>query len=297
MSTITIACTDGRMLGGHWLRAASALATIIISPATGVRRGFYSDFCKALSDDGFDVLLWDARGIGDSLHGSVRDEVACMRDWGQLDLDAVIRHARADHLDRPLFLLGHSSGGHLAGLAGSLPSVDGVVLLAAGTCDWRRYPQAQWPRLLGAWFFAIPVLTALFGYLPGRFGIGQDLPAGVVREWRRWSLQRGYLFADETLDCGGYASYCGPLLSVNVSDDLGFSPEGAVSDLLSRFTSARIERRTINAGDRNRPVGHFGFFRQHNADLWADLITWLHDRCADTARSRCRDPRGARNPG
>jgi predicted alpha/beta hydrolase len=280
MDKIDIASEDGRPLAAHWLCAgdgAPALATVVIHSATGVPRRFYAAFAQHLCEQGFDVLLWDARGIGDSATLPARRDPATMRDWGQRDQQAVLRHARTRHPTRRLVIVGHSSGGHLAGLASLTVGADALVLVASGLCDWRDYPAAQWPRLWLAWWVAAPVLTMLCGHLPAWAGVGHTLPRGVADEWRRWSLTRGYLFGDPTLDTSGCAAYAGPLLALSMSDDQGFSPPGAVRALLQRFSGARIEHREIAAvmGAHGR-IGHFGFFKPQNATLWPQVTQWLH---------------------
>ena len=38
----------------------------------------------------------------------------------------------------------------------------------------------------------VPVTAAVLGYIPGKFGLGEDMPAGVVTEWARWCHTPGY---------------------------------------------------------------------------------------------------------
>ena len=282
MDRIEIQTEDGRSLAAHWVRApvaASASGTVVIHSATGVPQRYYRAFARHLCQHGFDVLLWDARGIGESASLPVRCDPATMRDWGQHDQQAVLQHVRTEHTARPLFIIGHSSGGHLAGLAPLTVAADGLILIASGCCDWRDYPLAQWPRLLLAWRVVTPLLLALWGHLPAWAGVGHALPRGVADQWRRWSLMRGYLFGDAALDTRSYAAYAGPLLALSMSDDRGFAPPAAVRALLRRFSGARIEHREIpaakGAGGR---IGHFGFFKPHNAALWPQVTQWLHAR-------------------
>lgn len=117
------------------------------------------------------------------------------------------------------------------------------------------------------------------------------------RELRRWSLTRGYLFGDATLDSSGYAAYCGPLLALSMSDDKGFAPPGAVRALLRRFVGARIEHREIAAaeGAQGR-IGHFGFFKAQNAALWPYVSRWL-DGLSPTTRTRSQQSPVARLGG
>lgn len=284
MERIEITSEDGRQLSGNWERAvgaAPALGTVVVHSATGVPRHYYSAFARHLCEQGLDVLLWDARGIGDSATLPMSDDAATMRDWGQRDQQAVLRHVRTEYPARRLLILGHSSGGHLSGLAPLTACADALVLVASGGCDWRDYPVLQWPRLWFLWWVAAPVLLAFWGHLPAWAGVGQALPRGVVRDWRRWSLTRGYLFGDTALDTRGYAEYAGPLLALSMSDDRGFAPPGTVRALLRRFGRARIEHRQIPAeqGARGR-IGHFGFFKPQNAALWPQVSSWLRARAA-----------------
>lgn len=282
MDKIEIQTEDGRLLAADWVRAsgtAHALGTAVVHSATGVARRHYRAFAQHLSQHGLDVLLWDARGIGESATLPVRRDPSTMRDWGQRDQQAVLHHVRTQHPARPLVIVGHSSGGHLTGLAPLTAGADALILIASGGCDWRDYPPMQWPRLWTAWWVVMPLLLALRGHLPAWAGLGHALPRGVAEEWRRWSLTRGYLFGDPALDTSGYAAYAGPLLALSMSDDLGFSPPGAVRALLRRFSGARIEHREIPAaeGAQGR-IGHFGFFKPQNAALWPQVTQWLRAR-------------------
>ena len=86
MDRIDIRTEDGRLLAANWVRAAgvtSARGAVVIHSATGVPRRYYSAFAQHLGEQGFDVLLWDARGIGESATLPARDDPATMRDWGQ----------------------------------------------------------------------------------------------------------------------------------------------------------------------------------------------------------------------
>ncbi|MDC0434191.1 alpha/beta fold hydrolase [bacterium] len=287
MNTIEIRSQDDRILAANWVRSISdtpALATVVIHSATGVRRRYYQAFAQHLSQHGVDVLLWDARGVGDSAILPVRSDPATMRDWGQHDQQAVLQHIRTQHPTRPLVIVGHSSGGHLAGLAPLTAEAEGLILIASGSCDWRDYPPLQRIRMLAVWCIGIPVVLLLWGHLPSRPGVGHTLPHGVASELRRWSLTRGYLFNDPTLDTSGYEAFTGPLLALSMSDDIGYAPPGCVRTLLREFSRAKIEHREIPAteGFQGR-IGHFGFFKSQNASLWLLVTQWLNSRglCSD----------------
>ncbi|MDT9001993.1 alpha/beta fold hydrolase [Paucibacter sp. APW11] len=278
MEELTITCADGRPLAGRFFKgsATPSRGLLLISPATGVPQRFYTAFARHFAQRGWDVLSWDVRGIAASRQGPAAADAARLRDWGQLDLEAALQHAhqRLGYDWAQICLLGHSSGGNLSGLAPSLARLPRMALIASGTCHWRLYPKAQWPRLLLAWGLAMPLLLRLLGHVPGWAGIGQDLPPGVAREWRRWSLMPGYLFSEPGLDTAGYAAFRGELLALSVSDDRGFAPPATVRDLLHRFSAARIQHRELQPRAHGlRRIGHFGFFRQ--PQLWPELEVWL----------------------
>ena len=279
-----IECSDGKRLACT-LTLPSALSAsaipryVVINSATAVRRGFYGPFASYLAEAGFHALTWDARGIGDSRNCHARDDTATMRDWGVVDMNAVLQHACAlagGDWSR-IAVIGHSSGGHLCGLAASLANIKQLVLVASGTCDWRLYPKRQIPRLLAAWYGLAPIALTALGYVPGRLGLGgQDLPPGVGWDWRNWSAASGYLFSDPSVDLSGYRAFKGALLALHFSDDIGFAPPATVTDLLRHFPNASIERIEFSPrAQSHRPVGHFGFFNPKNADLWPMVKRWL----------------------
>lgn len=278
-----IKCSDGAQLAYTLTLPTVAAATtapryVVVNSATGVRRSFYGAFAQHLADTGFHVLTWDARGIGESRKGHARHDPARMRDWGVLDMDAVLLHTctlAAGEWSR-IAVIGHSSGGHLSGLAASLANIKQLVLVASGTCDWRLYPKRGWPRLLAAWYGLAPIALTTLGYMPGRLGVGHDLPPGVGWDWRNWSAAPGYLFSDPSLDLSGYRAFKGDLLALHFSDDTGYAPPATVTDLLRHFPKAQIERIEFNPRSQSHPpVGHFGFFSAKNADLWPIVSQWL----------------------
>ena len=64
---IKIKCSDNFELAGTLYETTDLKAAIMLAPATGIKRKFYHSFCKFLAQNGYAILSFDNRGIGDSL--------------------------------------------------------------------------------------------------------------------------------------------------------------------------------------------------------------------------------------
>ena len=80
---------------------------VLIHPATAVPQALYTAFAAYLVSRGFTVLTYDYRGIGGSRQGSLKGFKARMRDWADLDAEAVTLWARQRFCDAPLMAIGH----------------------------------------------------------------------------------------------------------------------------------------------------------------------------------------------
>lgn len=267
---------DGCSLAIEWLHPEQAeLGVLVIASATGVRRQFYRAFAEAHRQQGWRVLLWDPRGVGDSHVPAEEFSRVRMQDWGLHDLTAILQHARRVAKQRPLYLLGHSAGGNLAGLSPKLPLCDGLLLVASGTCYWRDYPLRQWPRVLFSWWVWLPLILTLFKDVPAWAGVGQRMPRGVAKQWRQWCLLPDYLFDDPELNVAGYARLQVPLLALSMPDDQDFAPYVTTRKLVDRYSSCQAELRQLEALSGCGRLGHFDFFRTRHAGLWHEVSDWL----------------------
>jgi len=240
-------------------------------------RKIYRGFAAYLAEQGCAVLTYDYRGIGGSRPASLRGFAVRMRDWAALDVAAAIDHMRGVWPNLPLVAVGHSFGGQAMGLAPNNREISRALFVAAQAGYWRlfrapeKYRVYAMLRLIGA-----PIARVL-GYVPGKLGIGEDLPRDVFLEWTDWVMKPRYFFDDVTLQAlENFPKYRGALRAICLTDDPWATP-AAVDLLCSGFTGTVPERVDIRPGDAGAAkIGHFGFFRpEHRDTLWRDAAEWL----------------------
>lgn len=258
-----------------------ALATVVVGGAMGVPQGFYAAYAQWLAEQGYRVFTFDYRGHGESLPhtrgNTLRGYKADLFDWAG-DYEAVIRTARGECPDRPLFLLGHSLGAQLPGLFEQPQHIDGLLSIAAGSGYWRDNAPRLRRRVLFFWHLMVPLATGVCGYFPGRrLGMVGNLPAGVIRQWRRWCLHPRYSAgAEGPAVARAYAQVRFPVLAWSFSDDELMTLRGT-HKLIKLYSNAlrRVESLEPAEVAQGR-IGHFGMFRAQFRDtLWRRTIAGL----------------------
>lgn len=279
---VAIACRDGVVLRGHlWEAAAIAKAgRVVMNPATGVPARFYHRYARFLADHGFDVLTYDYRGIGLSRPERLRGCGYRWRDWGELDFDAAVRFMDGCG-DGPLLAVGHSIGGFLPGLAESGARLTRMLTVGAQFAWWGDYERSQRFRLFLKWHLAMPALTALCGYFPGRrLGWLEDLPAGVANEWsfRGPRFERSHPRDARSIVTARMAAFGASILAVTMSDD-ELGTVAAARRTLRCYGFADRTLVHLSPADCGRDaIGHFNLFHDmHASGFWLDTILWLRD--------------------
>ena len=275
---------DGFVLRGFTWRHALPDAqrpVVIINAATSVRCRHYSRFADYLFANGFDVITYDYRGIGESRPAIMKGLEASWTDWGALDFEAMLKRAQREFPGQPIDVVGHSFGGCAAGLGESGQVIRRLVTVGAQFAYWRDYaPEQRW-RMFGKWHLLMPLLTRFCGYFPGkRLGWLEDTPVGVVRDWstptaryERRPSGRALMAKSARLPFGNVRART---LAISISDDpYGTIP--AIERLLDYFSHARKTHLRIEPQDiGEQHVGHFAFFRSaYQATLWPIALTWL----------------------
>jgi len=286
MQTMSLVSDDGPPVAARLFRPADGAPMrggVVIGGAMGVRQAYYEPFARWLAGEGYAVLTFDYRGVGDSLPPgrSLRGFEADLFAWAR-DFDRAIEALDREVPALPIYLIGHSLGAQLPGLLVQRDRIAGLVSVAAGNGYWRDNAPALRRSVLYLWYVVVPIATSLFGYFPGRRlrKVG-DLPRGVMLQWRRWCLNPRYHVGAEGAPVRErFASVRFPLVALSITDDELMTERGT-RVLVDCYPNAprRIER--IAPADVQAPrIGHFGFFRhQFQSSLWtrtAALLQGFH---------------------
>ncbi len=280
---VTIVCHDAVRLGGHYWRTAeeNRLGTVIINPATCVLARYYHRYARFLASHGFDVITYDYRGIGLSRPERLRECDYRWRDWGERDFEAVLRFAGNRGGGCHLIVVGHSIGGFLPGLAQSAYRIDRMLTVGAQYAWWGDYALRRRLPLVLKWHIAMPLLTAILGYFPGRkLGWLEDLPSGVANEWsfRGPRFERSHSRSERQHLLARMASMTAPTLAVAISDDELGTP-AAIGRTLDYYVSAERTSVLLQPSDYDcDAIGHFGLFHDsHVNGFWLDTLMWLRE--------------------
>ncbi len=274
----TLAAADGYPLSAtRWSPSTPTRAQVLVLGATGVPQGFYRAFAVHAARQGLDVLTFDYRGIGGSKPPRLRGFSASYDTWAREDAAAALAAARAP--DKPLWVVGHSFGGQAMGLQVGGGQASGFYTFGSGAGWGGWMPRAERRRVWFLWNVVGPPAVFILGYLPMKpLGMGENLPMGVYRQWRRWCRYPRFFFDDPEgndngrLDGFGKARY--PIAAANALDDLWATPASRDA-FFSGYTAAPVERIDIDPKLHGGGIGHMGYFRRGQGRLWDDALAWL----------------------
>uniref|UniRef100_A0A486XJT6 Hydrolases of the alpha/beta superfamily n=1 Tax=Rheinheimera sp. BAL341 TaxID=1708203 RepID=A0A486XJT6_9GAMM len=272
----TINATDGYPLVAQYYQAKSAKGIIIVASATGVPQGFYRHFAKFASEQGFDVVTFDYRGIGRSAPESLKGFDVDFRDWARKDLQAVVDKMRSKAL--PLFLLGHSYGGHALGLIDNHQYLNAAYFFGVGA-GWHGWmPRLEQIKVTIMWHLVAPVITRIKGFLGwSKLGMGENLPLGVYKQWKRWCGFPHYFFDDDMYPemKNLFATVKTPFKAVNAIDDKWAMPRSRDAFIKHyQFSDSVTEDINPKNLGLNR-IGHMGYFRRQSQVIWPDIVSYF----------------------
>ena len=253
----------------------SVLASLIIAPALGVPRSFYTAFAIFCCNHGIRTLVFDYRGAYDSPLNN--DQRHRLEDWGQQDLAAAIEFC--SQWAQPIHLIGHSIGGQVVGLANNCDQLKSIHLVAASAPYWKRWGFPDNLTMLFSSFVLFPLITRLSKLInTRRYGLGsQFIQSSLIRDWARWMRKPDYLFAEQLkLNTASYQSIVAPLYAYAITDDK-LAPRQNIDYLVTKFPMALIKFIEISPKQLNtKEIGHTELFKERiGRSFWPKIIANL----------------------
>ncbi len=270
---VSLTAADGYVLQANWYPSPAPHAQLVLAGATAVPQAFYRRFACYAAARGYSVLTLDYRGVGRSAPERLKGFRMDYLDWARQDLAAAVKWTEAN--DLPLYLVGHSYGGHALGLLPEPLRICAAYLFGTGA-GWHGWmAPMERVRVWIMWRLLGPLLTRWKGYLPWKMlGMGEDLPLDVYRQWRRWCQYPRYFFDDpQQPDLGRQFARIGvPIVAVNASDD-AWAPPRSRDIFMSGYRRAPWEPVDVCPRELGmRSIGHMGYFRPQAEALWNQVF-------------------------
>lgn len=279
---VTITCDDGVELHAVLLIPNKPKAVVQFNAGTGAKKEFYQPFLEHLAVHGYVCCLWDYRGSGLSAPPSLKGCSYRFADYGLKDMPAVKAYLRSRFQQLPFMVVAHSAGGQQWGFLPDNTDVKGMLNFGVSVGYAPYMPLGY--RLQSYFFFYMfsPLSIALTGYVAAkRFGIMEDLPKNVVREWRDWCSKPNYFFDKKyygkTVPTGEFKNYPFPVHVVTAVDDT-ISNERSVPAFWKHVHShAGVSHQFIRPEQYGvKVIDHFGFFKKNMKDsLWVEAVEKL----------------------
>lgn len=251
---------------------------VVLNGATGVRRQFYEHFARYLCEQGFTVLTYEFRGIGDSRTKQSHSPEPSMLHWGQRDMDAVLKLFIERNPNLKIKGIGHSIGGQLLGVLPDNNRYEGFLSIASQHIYWKNWKLKDRPLTVAFFFVILPFFYKLFGGLPSWVLGSEYLPKQVARDWSRFGRKKAWV-ADEQGNPlrQGYKGFKGKLQFIGMTDDKRFAPPSCINCLYQEFEQADKEIIFLDPKSLGmKAIDHFGFFQKKmNKQAWHDCAQWL----------------------
>ncbi len=273
MKKIIIKAPDGYPLSALFGEPDNiSMGTIVISAATGIRKEFYINFARFLIDNGYCVLLYDYRGIGESAPADIRTSPIYMHEWGTQDMNAVLNFLVGEKELTGIIWLGHSIGAQLVGLLENRTHIRKVISINAALGYWGYFPYPMKMVVWLLWYIIGPALIKVYGYgTMKKIGWGENLPRNVILEWRSWCMSKTYYmdFLKTRIQMDRFYNFTIPITAIYTSDDY-IANDKTAALMMQFFPNAPCKLIKLDVRKyTDLKVGHTGIFRKR-----FELVFW-----------------------
>ncbi|MDW3652272.1 MAG: alpha/beta fold hydrolase [Bacteroidia bacterium] len=259
-------------------------AAILLTPGLGVPQAYYFKYASYLSEQGYNCLTFDFRGIGEEhLKAKYADRIN-LRNWARQDMVAGLNWIKERFPQEDIYGIFHSIGGQIFGLVENHHLLKRVVFISAMGGYWgdEKFPVNFFTLFM--WYIHIPLLTRIYGYLPKSLTYrGVAVAKGVAREWADWGKRSRYIsgMLKKELSDHFYDQIDCPIDAIWFTDD-ELATAGTLSSVLDLYTKAPLNRLPLNPLDFGRKkIAHSGFFSSKCRDsLWEVPLKLLEGKKA-----------------
>ena len=271
---MTITCKDGYTLNAKFYpsQGDTTHLPILLCPATGITMNFYHSFCEWLATQNFHVMVFDFRGIGQSLYTELKKSEASIQDWGILDIPAAINSLLSKTQQQQINLIGHSAGGQLLGITPNFQKVARLIAIAGSTGHVKGL-KGRTKKMAPVMFNVVfPVSIALKGYgATQMLGMGENLPKNVAKQWAQFCSKPGYVInaIGKTIFDDYHQQIQCPITVIYASDD-EIATEANVNDLLRLYPNAKTDKIELQPAQYDqKAIGHMLMFKKSHHQIWS----------------------------
>lgn len=249
----------------------SPKAVLIVAHGLSNHLGLYDQFAKDLNKEKIAIHRYDHRGHG--LSGGKRGYVKSFFEMVD-DMDVIVKKAKAENPKLPIFILGHSMGGHVAALYGTKypGNVDGYIL-AAGVLRYHQMNFGYLPRPEDPESY-ISVIKAAHGTLnlPGYKDLSELSVEGDTLSLKEVSVSLINAFKPglEYLRDNS-RKFTDPVLLVSGDADLYVVPQDAID--FYQQTNSKDNNLRLYSG-----IGHFLMNEKGGDVVTIDIADWIRKR-------------------
>lgn len=269
------ASSSGYSVPLDYFPAREARAHILLLPALGVQAKLYHALAEKLAESGISTLVMEQRGHGRSAWRASKSCNYGFKEWLEEDIPAAVKWLEQQDPKTPLYLAGHSLGGHVSLMARTqLPQVKGVILLTTAT-PWHQCYEggARWQ--LRTLIAVVPMLTSILGYYPGhRVGFGGREARRLMADWLVMARHNRYHAngTGKAYERLVQADDC-PVLSIYCDEDK-FAPLAGVKGVTQRLENHSVQLEEITSAQLGTEANHVAWARK--PELAVELIrNWI----------------------
>jgi len=256
--------------------ATAPRAIVVILPAMGAHARPYRFMAQALADMGNAVYTVDPRGHGQSRPLPRRGIDYGIDDFLKMDIPAILEKTRQQSGCLPIFLIGHSYGGHLSAVyaAENPGQICGVITLTTSQLYYKIFSPVS--LILYSMF---SVLAKTMGYVPGQhLGWGTPMARQQVLDWARWGFSGKFRGTDGRRFEPLIKEMQTPGLCIGFTDDSRLGPPKAIRHFSLLFPDDKVTHWSLSPTELEAPkLGHFDHLRT-GTNLWPRLDRWISEQ-------------------